>query len=536
MEDGAMIRIRNLVLPFDHGPDALESRILARLNIDRSRLIQYEIVRKSLDARKKEQIRTVYTVDAAVTDAAACLKRLTGENDVGPAPDTAYRAPGPKGELSMPPVVAGSGPCGLFAALVLAEAGCRPIVIERGKPVSERLKDVNRFWKTGDLDPESNVCYGEGGAGTFSDGKLTTQIKDKHNRIRKVLSELAALGADAEILYQAKPHIGSDRLVRIVKNLRNKILALGGQVLFQHKLTGIETQNRKVRGVVVNNGAVIATEHLVLACGHSARDTYEMLSGMAIPMSPKPFSMGVRIEHPQAMVDQAQYGKLAGHPMLGPADYKLVCHCPDHRSVYTFCMCPGGKVIASSSEKNGVVTNGMSLSHRRFENANSALLVNVTPDDFSDDHPLAGLYFQRKWEQRAFVAGGKNYFAPAQQVGDFITRRASASPGQVVPSYRPGVTCCDLRECLPGFVADALEYAVVRLDRTLKGFAMADAMMTAIETRSSAPVRIARDATFQSPALAGFYPAGEGAGHAGGIVSSAVDGIRAAEAILSLKS
>jgi hypothetical protein len=383
------------------------------------------------------------------------------------------------------------------------------------------------------LNPESNVCFGEGGAGTFSDGKLTTQIKDKHNRIRKVLTEFVLNGAGEDLLYQAKPHIGTDNLIRIVKNIREKIGSLGGQVRFETRLTGLDIQKGRLMGIHVNEGAFISGDTLVLAPGHSARDTYEMLHASGVAMEAKPFSIGVRIEHPQGLINRAQYGQSHAHPRLGPADYKLVCHVPDGRSVYTFCMCPGGRVIASSSEPGGVITNGMSLHARNSQNANGALLVNVDATDFASGHPLSGIAFQKQWEEKAFAAGGSNYFAPVQRVGDFLAGKPSYSMGEVLPSYSPGITPCDLRECLPEFVVEALAQSFPKLENALKGFAMADAVMTAVESRSSSPVRILRGDDFESLSVKGLYPAGEGAGYAGGIVSSAVDGIRVAEAILA---
>lgn len=526
-----MLRLRDIALPFDHEPDTLVTGIIKRLKLSRKELLDFVIIRKSIDARRKGNILAVYTVDVRVKNESEVLCRFSQDKRISPAPDMNYRFPAVGDVKGLRPVVVGSGPCGLFAALMLAQLGFKPLLIERGKDVKARIKDVQNFWRTGQLDTESNVQFGEGGAGTFSDGKLTTQIKDKHNRSRKILEEFVKAGAPEEILYQAKPHIGTDNLVKIVKNLREKIISLGGQVRFETKLTGIEIKAGKVAGAIVNGSENIETDIIVLALGHSARDTFEMLHRFGIPIEAKSFSIGVRIEHPQEVIDMAQYGIPASGSKLDPADYKLVHHCENDRSAYTFCMCPGGEVIACSSEAGSVVTNGMSFYSRNRPNANSALLAGVGPPDFEDKGPLAGIMFQRKWERRAFETGGGNYFAPVQLVGDFLAGRPSFSLGRVLPTYRPGITPCDLGECLPGFVVETLRQAIRQMDKKLKGFAMNDAVMTAIESRSSSPVRIIRDGTFQSPALEGLYPAGEGAGYAGGIISSAIDGIRMAEAI-----
>ncbi|MBU4319333.1 MAG: hypothetical protein KKF30_18900 [Proteobacteria bacterium] len=528
-----MIRIKNIVLPFDHEPDALEREIPARLKINKSHLKGFSIFRKSLDARKKSQIKTVYTIDAEIQDEERWLSENQEDPNIGPSPDMVYHEPKPGSVPGLSPVIIGTGPCGLFAGLILAEAGLKPLLIERGKRVDERVRDVRQFWESGTLLPESNVCFGEGGAGTFSDGKLTTQIKDRSNRIRKVLAELVDCGADPEILYQAKAHIGTDHLIRIIQQIRDKILSLGGQVRFETRLTGLDIHQGRIIGIRVNDEEVVLANTAVLALGHSARDTYKMLHASGVSMEAKPFSLGVRIEHPQTLINQTQYGASHSHPRLGPAEYKLVSRCPNGRAVYSFCMCPGGKVIASSSEPGGVVTNGMSMHARHFKNGNSALLVNVDVADFGNSHPLSGVVFQKQWEAKAFVMGGSNYFAPVQRVGDFLAGKPSLSFGEVVPSYSPGVTPCDLRECLPGFVAEALAHAIPKMDQSLKGFAMADGLMTAVESRSSSPVRILRTDNFESQSIKGVYPAGEGAGYAGGIVSSAVDGIRVAEAILA---
>lgn len=526
-----MIRIRDIALPFDHDKEALGVAICKRLNLGKDQLLNCTLIRKSVDARRN-RVLAVYTVDIEVGDEEAVLNDFSEDQKVIAAPCMDYVMPALGGSDKCRPVVVGSGPCGLFATLILAQVGYKPIVIERGKDVAARVKDVYKFWDKQHLDCESNVQFGEGGAGTFSDGKLTTQIKDKSNRSRKVLAEFVKAGAPEEILYLAKPHIGTDNLVRIVKNIRRMIISLGGEVRFQTKLTGIEIKDGLVAGAIVNGCEVIATDCLVLALGHSARDTFEMLHKQGVLIEAKPFSIGVRIEHPQSLVDVAQYGKFASDPFLGPAEYKLVSHSSGGRSAYTFCMCPGGKVIACSSEEGGVVTNGMSVYSRNSSNANSALLVGVDPQDFGSDSPLGGIDFQRKWEQKAFEVGGGNYFGPVQLVGDFLAGRATVSLGSVSPTYMPGVTPADISGCLPRFVVDTLREAIVQMDKKLKGFAMNDAVMTAVESRSSSPVRIIRDETFQSPTLGGLYPAGEGAGYAGGIISSAVDGIKVAEAFV----
>ena len=525
-----MIRLREITLPFDHGEDALAGSILKRLGVPADRLLNFTIIRKSIDARRKSRIAAIYTIDAELRDEAEVLCRFSQDVKISAGPCMDYEMP-KAGNTGPSPVIVGSGPCGLFAALMLAQLGLKPVLIERGKEVRARVKDVQNFWQNGELDVESNVQFGEGGAGTFSDGKLTTQIKDKSNRSRKVLEEFVKAGAPEEILYQAKPHIGTDNLVRMVRNLRNTIISLGGKVRFETKLTGIKIKGGKVSGATVNDSETIETDRIVLALGHSARDTFEMLFQLGIPMEAKPFSIGVRIEHPQSLIDKAQYGRFASHRLLGAADYKLVHHCETGRSAYTFCMCPGGEVIGSSSESGGIVTNGMSRYSRKHCNANSGLLVGVGPQDFGGTSPLAGIEFQRKWERKAFEVGGKNYFAPVQLVGDLLSGRASKALGEVCPSYTPGVTPCDLAECLPGFVVETLRPAILKMDNKLRGFAMNDAVMTAVESRSSSPIRIVRDESFQSPAVKGLYPAGEGAGYAGGIISTAVDGIKVAEAI-----
>jgi uncharacterized FAD-dependent dehydrogenase len=527
-----MIRITDISLPFNHSPDALADKIFEHLKISKQQLIKFTVVRKSIDARHKSQIAAIYTVNVELENDSLNSPALPAKASIISAEDLKYKMPDASKITGTSPIIVGSGPSGLFAALILAQLGLKPILIERGRDVASRIRDVHNFWNAGKLNTESNVQFGEGGAGTFSDGKLTTQIKDKFNRCTKVLEEFVKAGAPEEILYNSKPHIGTDNLVRIIKNIRSEIISLGGEVRFQTKLTGIKIISSKIAGAVINDSETIETNSIILALGHSARDTFDMLNQLNIPMQPKAFSIGVRIEHPQQLIDKSQFGRFAGHPALGAADYKLVHHCPNGRSAYTFCMCPGGEVIASSSEPGQIVTNGMSHYSRNHPNANSAILVGITPTDFKNEHPLAGMEFQRKWESMAFKAGGENYFAPIQLVGDFLAGKASKSIGQVRPTYTPGVTPTDISRCLPDFVADTIRFAIPEMDKKLKGFAMNDAVMTAVESRSSSPVRIIRDETFQCPAVKGLYPAGEGAGYAGGIISAAVDGIKVAEAVV----
>ncbi|WP_091542376.1 NAD(P)/FAD-dependent oxidoreductase [Alkaliphilus peptidifermentans] len=523
-----MIRVAEIKVSIDADEDKLKTEILRKLKIKEEELVNFWIYKKSLDARKKDQIAFVYTLDVELKKEKEFLKKYKGQH-VSPTPDMEYRfVEVGKASLAMPPVVVGTGPAGLFAGLILAEMGYCPIVLERGKDVDERSKDVMEFWKEGKLKAESNVQFGEGGAGTFSDGKLTTQIKDL--RCRKVLKEFISTGAPDEILYHYKPHVGTDKLRKIVKKIRNKIIDLGGEVRFNSKVTDIIINQGKVEGIYINGSEKIDTEIVILAIGHSARDTFEMLYDRGIELQQKPFSIGVRIEHPQQLVNNSQYGQYATHPKLGAADYKLSYHCSNGRSAYTFCMCPGGEVVAAASEEGRLVTNGMSYHARDKDNANSALLVGVAPEDYESSHPLAGVYYQQRWEERAFQLGGSNYHAPVQLVGDFLKDCPSKQLGNVKPSYTPGVTPTDLRECLPQYVISAMKEAIIGLDKKLKGFALEDAVMTGVETRSSSPVRIIRNEGLISN-IDGLYPAGEGAGYAGGIVSAAVDGIKAAEAV-----
>lgn len=531
-----MLRVTELKLPLDHTEAELHAALAARLGVPEADLLSVTIARRGYDARRRSAILLIYTLDVAVRDEADLLRRLAGDARIGPAPDTRYRpvATAPAG-LASRPVVIGAGPCGLLAALILAQGGFRPIVLDRGKVVRERTRDTWGFWRRGVLQPGSNVQFGEGGAGTFSDGKLWSGIKDPAHHGRKVLEEFVRAGAPEEILTVSKPHIGTFRLVTVVEGLRAEIEALGGEYRFGSRVASLDLApdagGQRVRGVVLDSGEPIAADHVVLAIGHSARDTFAALHAQGVFLEAKPFSVGVRIEHPQALIDRARFGDAAGHRLLGAADYKLVHHGADGRSVYSFCMCPGGTVVAAASEEDGVVTNGMSQYSRAERNANAGIVVGITPERDYPDGPLAGIALQRRLEAAAFAAGGGTYAAPVQRVEDFLAGRASTAIGGVEPSYRPGVTPTDLAACLPDFVVRAIREALPAFDRQLPGFAMPDAVMTAVETRTSSPVRLRRGADFQSINTRGLYPAGEGAGYAGGILSAGVDGIRVAEAV-----
>ena len=539
LENPAMLRLTELKLPLDHTEPDLRAEILHRLAVPDEALLDYAVFRRGVDARQKSAIHLIYTVDARTIDDSAVLARR--DRGIQLAPDVSYHpvAQAPA-DLTSRPIVIGTGPCGLFAALILAQMGFRPIVLDRGKVVRERTRDTWGLWRRGVLKPESNVQFGEGGAGTFSDGKLYSQIKDPAHRGRKVLTEFVRAGAPPEILYVSKPHIGTFRLVGMVEAMRATIEALGGEYRFQSKVVDIEIDEtpdgrRQVRGVRLESGEFIASSHVVLAVGHSARDTFAMLQARGVHIEAKAFSIGFRIEHPQSLIDNRRYGaragdKTPGAEILGAADYKLVHHCTNGRSVYSFCMCPGGTVVAATSEAGCVVTNGMSQYSRNERNANAGIVVGITPADYPGD-ALAGIAFQRHWEQQAFLAGGSSYAAPAQRVGDFLAGRPSASLGSVLPSYRPAPHPTDLSSCLPDYAIAAIREALPAFDRQIGGFAMADAVLTGVETRTSSPIRIGRDNALQSLNTSGLFPAGEGAGYAGGILSAGVDGIRVAEAV-----
>jgi len=530
-----MLRITELKLPLDHAADALRPAVLQRLGIADGDLLDFSIFRRGYDARKKSAISLIYTLDCTLRDEAAVFKRLSGDRNIGPTPDMAYKvvARAPAG-LSERPIVIGMGPCGFMAALLLAQMGFRPIVLERGKIVRERTKDTWGLWRKNTLNPESNVQFGEGGAGTFSDGKLYSQIKDPNFYGRKVLEEFVKAGAPEEIIYVSKPHVGTFRLVKMVENIRQNIIDLGGEIRFEAKVDKLLREDGQLVGVELASGERLMSRHVVLAVGHSARDTFQMIHDCGVYVEAKPFAIGFRVEHPQTLIDHARFGPNAGNEILGAADYKLVHHCKNGRAAYSFCMCPGGQVVAATSEPGRVVTNGMSQYSRAERNANSALVVNIDPEDFPGDfrkNPLLGMDFQRHWESAAFVAGGGDYSAPAQKIGDFLAGRPSTAQGNVEPSYQPGVHWTDLATCVPAYVTEALREAIPAFDRQIKGFAMADAVLTGVETRTSSPIRIKRGPDFQSINTRGLYPAGEGAGYAGGILSAGVDGIKVAEAV-----
>ena len=531
-----MLRLTEIRLPLDHKPEAIRAAILSRLKIPGDALLSYTIFKRAHDARKKSAIQLIYTLDVELRDEAAALKRFVGEQHIRPTPDMNYKfvARAPE-KLEHRPIVIGAGPCGLFAGLILAQMGFRPIILDRGKVVRERTKDTWKLWRKSVLNPESNVQFGEGGAGTFSDGKLYSQIKDPRYLGRKVLTEFVKAGAPPEILTEAHPHIGTFRLVTMVESLRETIESLGGEYRFQSRVINLDIEtraggSRHIKGVLLADGSRIEADHVVLAIGHSARDTFQMLQECGVYIEAKPFSIGFRIEHPQSIIDKARFGPSAGNPILGAADYKLVHHAANGRDVYSFCMCPGGTVVAATSEENRVATNGMSQYSRNERNANAGIVVGISPADYPGG-VLAGIEFQRKWESRAFEAGGKTYAAPAQRVGDFLAGRPSTDLGSVIPSYRPGVTPTDLSTCIPDYAVAAIREALPVFAKQIPGFAMEDAVLTGVETRTSSPIRITRGEDFQSLNTQGLYPAGEGAGYAGGILSAGVDGIKVAEAL-----
>ncbi|MDP3859931.1 MAG: NAD(P)/FAD-dependent oxidoreductase [Stagnimonas sp.] len=531
-----MIRITELALPLEHPPEALAAAVRQRLKLRAGEPLEFTVFKRSYDARQKNsELKFIYTLDCTVADEAALLARHRDDRQIGPSPDTSYHpvTTAPAG-FAKRPVVIGFGPCGIFAALILAQAGFKPIVLERGKGIRERTKDTWGLWRKSVLNAESNVQFGEGGAGTFSDGKLYSQIKDPRHYGRKVLQEFVKAGAPEEILYVSKPHIGTFRLASMVMKMRAEIIALGGEIRFQHHVTDLVIEDGRMRGLVLADGQRIEAEHVVLAVGHSARDVFRLLHRRGVHVEAKPFSIGFRIEHPQSLIDRARLGPYAGHPLLGAADYKLVHHAKNGRAVYSFCMCPGGTVVAATSEPRRVVTNGMSQYSRNERNANAGIVVGITPEDYPGGvaaGPLAGIELQEELESRAYVLGGSNYQAPAQLVGDFIAGKPSTGPGSVEPSYKPGVLWTDLAPALPDYAIEAIREALPAFERQIPGFAMADAVLTGVETRTSAPLRVTRGADYQSLNTRGLYPAGEGAGYAGGILSAGVDGIRVAEAL-----
>jgi uncharacterized protein len=538
-----MLRLNEIKLALDHSEDELAAAVAARLGVEHAQVLDVSVFKRSYDARKKTDIQLIYQLDVelAADLEQSLLVRFADNNTVRPSPDTGYHLVA-RADADFPgadqqrPVVIGFGPCGILAALLLAQMGLKPIVLERGQEVRQRTRDTWGLWRERKLKTDSNVQFGEGGAGTFSDGKLYSQVKDPRHLGRKVMTEFVKAGAPAEILSTSKPHIGTFKLVKMVENMRAEIIRLGGDIRFEQTVQALhretDTQgNARVSGLTLASGDTLAASHVVLAVGHSARDTFQMLLDQGVYMEAKPFSIGFRIEHPQSVIDRARFGEQAGHPILGAADYKLVHHCANGRSVYSFCMCPGGTVVAATSEEGRVVTNGMSQYSRNERNANAAIVVGIEPEKDYPGHVLAGIELQRQLETRAYELGGGNYNAPAQLVGDFLQGRPSTQLGTVIPSYQPGVTLGDLAAALPGFAVDAIREAIPAFDKKIRGFAMKDAVLTGVETRTSSPICIKRDRDFQSLNTRGLYPAGEGAGYAGGILSAGIDGIKVAEAL-----
>jgi len=527
-----MLRLTQVILPLDHSDDDLQQIILNTLHISEEDLLSFSVFKRGYDARKREHIKLIYTLDVDTLCNQALTDQFVGHPNIKASPDTSYEFVGQApSTLKQRPIVIGFGPCGLFIALILAQMGFNPIVLERGKDVKRRTKDTWDLWRNRQLHTQSNVQFGEGGAGTFSDGKLYSQIKDRKHYSRKVLNEFVKAGAPEEILTISKPHIGTFKLVKMIQNMREDIIKLGGEIRFDAHVDEFMLENDQITGVKLQSGEVLNSNHVALAIGHSARDTFEQLQKQHVYMEAKPFSIGFRIEHPQSMIDQERFGQNAGNPLLGAADYKLVHHCKNGRSVYSFCMCPGGTVVAATSEEGQVVSNGMSQYSRNERNANAAIVVGIEPNKDYPGDALAGIELQRKIERAAFKLGGENYNAPAQLVGDFLNKKASAQLGRVTPSYKPGVTLTDLSVLLPDFANEAIREAIPAFNKKIKGFGRQDAILTAAETRTSSPLCIKRNETYQSISTKGLYPAGEGAGYAGGILSAGVDGIRVAQAM-----
>ena len=542
-----MLRLSEIKLPLNHTENDLPEAILKTLKISAQELLGFNIYKRSYDARKKGNIMLIYQLDIELSHSAEkrVLETTPALPRVGPSPDTNYKFVA-QANVEFPasnqqrPIIIGFGPCGILAALVLAQMGLKPIVVERGREVRQRTQDTWGFWRKRKLDSDSNVQFGEGGAGTFSDGKLWSQVKDRRHLGRKVLKEFVIAGAPEEILTESRPHIGTFKLVTMVENMRAEIIRLGGEIRFEQKVESILRENDgesntedkgQITGIKLCGGETLHSRHIILAIGHSARDSFQMLYDQGVYIEAKPFSIGFRIEHPQSTIDRARFGKQAGHPILGAAEYKLVHHCKSGRSVYSFCMCPGGTVVAATSEEGRVVTNGMSQYSRNERNANAAIVVGISPEQDFPDHPLAGIDLQRELESLAYKLGGENYNAPAQLVGDFLNNRPSTQLASVTASYKPGITIGDLSKALPEFAIEAIREAIPAFDKQVKGYAMADAIMTGVETRTSAPVSIKRDRYYQSVNTTGLYPAGEGAGYAGGILSAGIDGIKVAEAV-----